>query len=294
MRARPGRWTLVVAVALCVLAPASAGADVQLGQTYSAVGCLTEAQTRIQSVDSVDQSIPSYKAPFDGIIMSWTVIPNDATLAQLKIARPAGGDSFQVVAESDVKVLDIFQIYPIHLPVRAGDIIGIYTDRPCAEPAAGATFHFANGNVPAGTPPGPFTPQTGFRLNVSATMEPDADADGFADETEDDCKREPGPDEGCPLAAAPAPTDVEPPDTQITGGPKQRTKKTFVTFEFTSSEPDPRFECSFDGEPFRPCASPEDEKVRKGKHSFSVRAKDAAGNIDPTPATFDWKVKKKK
>jgi len=34
-------------------------------------------------------------------------------------------------------------------------------------------------------------------------------------------------------------------------------------------------------------------KVRKGKHTFEVRAKDAAGNVDASPATDAWKVKKK-
>ena len=32
----------------------------------------------------------------------------------------------------------------------------------------------------------------------------------------------------------------------------------------------------------------------KGTHTFQVRATDAAGNVDPTPATQSWKVKKKK
>jgi hypothetical protein len=31
-----------------------------------------------------------------------------------------------------------------------------------------------------------------------------------------------------------------------------------------------------------------------GTHTFQVRATDAAGNTDPTPATQSWKVKKKK
>jgi hypothetical protein len=34
--------------------------------------------------------------------------------------------------------------------------------------------------------------------------------------------------------------------------------------------------------------------VKKGKHTFEVRAVDAAGNVDPTPASDTWKRKKKK
>jgi hypothetical protein len=34
--------------------------------------------------------------------------------------------------------------------------------------------------------------------------------------------------------------------------------------------------------------------VKKGKHTFEVRARDAAGNVDQSPASRSFKVKKKK
>ena len=78
-------------------------------------------------------------------------------------------------------------------------------------------------------------------------------------------------------------------------GPKDKTKKRSATFEFSSSEPGSTFECTLDGkQTFKPCTSPITVKVKKGKHSFDVRATDAAGNADPTPASDTWKVKKKK
>jgi DNA-binding beta-propeller fold protein YncE len=88
--------------------------------------------------------------------------------------------------------------------------------------------------------------------------------------------------------------DTDPPDTHITKGPKDKTKNKRATFEFTSTEPGSTFECSLDGKAFAPCASPDTLKVKKGKHRFDVRATDAAGNVDPTPASDAWKVKKKK
>jgi hypothetical protein len=54
------------------------------------------------------------------------------------------------------------------------------------------------------------------------------------------------------------------------------------------------FECKLDGGSFQPCTSPKSVKVKKGTHTFQVRAIDDAGNVDPTPATGSWKVKKKK
>jgi hypothetical protein len=92
----------------------------------------------------------------------------------------------------------------------------------------------------------------------------------------------------------PEPGDTTLPDTQITQGPKVKTSKKSATFAFTSSEAGSTFECKLDDGPFSPCTSPRGVKVGKGKHSFAVRATDAAGNTDPTPATASWKVRKKK
>ena len=97
--------------------------------------------------------------------------------------------------------------------------------------------------------------------------------------------------------------EVEPPgppgdatvlDTTITQKPKDKTKKKTATFEFTASEPGATFECSLDGEPFSACSPPDTLRVKKGKHHFEVRATDAAGNVDGSPASDDWKVRQKK
>jgi hypothetical protein len=115
-------------------------------------------------------------------------------------------------------------------------------------------------------------------LLVNADIEPDCDGDGLGDETQD------------------ALADCAPPDTTITKGPKDRTKKRKATFEFsgTDARAVAGFECSLDGASFTSCVSPLTLKVKKGKHTFSVRAVDAAGNPDGSPATDDWKVKKKR
>jgi hypothetical protein len=101
----------------------------------------------------------------------------------------------------------------------------------------------------------------------------------------------PGPD---PEPDPPPGGDGSPPDTTITGGPKSKEKKGKATFTFISSEAGSTFECSLDGGPFESCTSPEEVKVKKGKHEFAVRARDAAGNVDPSPASQSWTVKKKK
>ncbi len=92
--------------------------------------------------------------------------------------------------------------------------------------------------------------------------------------------------------------DATAPDTEITKGPKKkvRTKKRKkkVKFEFSSDDPSASFECSLDDEDFEPCTSPDKEKVKKGRHSFEVRAVDAAGNVDPTPDLLKFRVKRRR
>lgn len=98
-------------------------------------------------------------------------------------------------------------------------------------------------------------------------------------------------------ATAPADDDVAP-ETTITKGPKKKTRKRTATFEFSSSEAGSTFQCKLDGVGgFESCGSPHEINVKKGKHNFAVRAivaTPAAGFVDETPATFDWKVKKKR
>jgi hypothetical protein len=90
-----------------------------------------------------------------------------------------------------------------------------------------------------------------------------------------------------------APPDTTPPDTAITKGPKKKThsKKAKVVF---SSEPGATFTCKLDKKSAKPCTSPfKAKRLKPGKHKLTVTAVDAAGNADPSPATYRWKVLKK-
>jgi CSLREA domain-containing protein len=92
--------------------------------------------------------------------------------------------------------------------------------------------------------------------------------------------------------------DTEAPQTEITDGPKRKLKtrkrRKRVRFEFNASEPGSSFECSIDGAAFSSCSSPVSFKAKRGKHSFSVRATDEVGNEDSTPASYAFKVKRKR
>jgi hypothetical protein len=85
--------------------------------------------------------------------------------------------------------------------------------------------------------------------------------------------------------------DVTPPDTTITSGPASSTTSTSASFAFTATEAGSAFECQLDGGAYGSCTSPKAySSLAVGSHTFSVRATDAAGNTDATPATATWTI----
>src|SRR5215204_1528515 len=91
---------------------------------------------------------------------------------------------------------------------------------------------------------------------------------------------------------APGSADTTPPDTVINSGPSGTIKTTDTRFTFSSTEANSKFECSLDGADFSACSSPKQYTgLANGSHTFKVRATDAAGNTDQTPASRTWKVR---
>jgi hypothetical protein len=80
------------------------------------------------------------------------------------------------------------------------------------------------------------------------------------------------------------------PETTIGSGPRSGTTALSGTFTFSASEP-AAFECKLDSAAFAPCTSPKSHAgLSRREHTFAVRAIDAAGNPDPTPAIHRWTI----
>jgi uncharacterized repeat protein (TIGR01451 family) len=85
--------------------------------------------------------------------------------------------------------------------------------------------------------------------------------------------------------------DATAPETTIESGPNGSTPATTANFDFSSNEAGVTYECSLDGGAFVPCTDPSTfSNLGTGSHTLAVRAKDTAGNVDPTPATRSWTV----
>ena len=85
--------------------------------------------------------------------------------------------------------------------------------------------------------------------------------------------------------STPSPPDTDAPQTAITKAPPQRSTRSWAKFRFISDDSGSAFFCKLDRRPFRLCRSPRIYRhLRPGRHTFKVKAVDAAGNADPTPA----------
>jgi hypothetical protein len=85
--------------------------------------------------------------------------------------------------------------------------------------------------------------------------------------------------------------DTGAPDTTITANPTALTNSTSAPFSFTADESPATFECKLDVGTFAACTSPQNYSgLAEGSHTFQVRAKDSANNVDGTPASYTWTI----
>jgi hypothetical protein len=86
---------------------------------------------------------------------------------------------------------------------------------------------------------------------------------------------------------------VEPPRARIVKHPKRKSARRKAKFRFTANEP-VVFQCKLDRHAWKTCGATFAKRVGRGKHRFKLRAIDSLGQVDPTPAKWRWKVKRRR
>jgi hypothetical protein len=92
------------------------------------------------------------------------------------------------------------------------------------------------------------------------------------------------------------PPDETPPATMITrivvNSNKGKAKVRFTGSDQGQPQSHPiTFRCRLDGRGYAPCSSPKRYRnLRAGRHKIRVRARDKAGNLDPTPASRTFRI----
>ncbi len=149
------------------------------------------------------------------------------------------------------------------------------------------------------SPPGTPAPAIPAGSSVTRSIAPGCATLLEATDDSDDSATDFAPTSPSPRSNSVAPTettcsgggDTDPPQTKIRKAPKGKIDADTVKVRFKSDEPGSSCECKLDRKPYKPCHSPRKLKhLDDGKHKFRVRATDAAGNTDPSPAKAKFKV----
>jgi len=191
-----------------LLTAGSASAATTIGQN-GAGGAGTGAGTFIQT--ATGPGVPSYVVPAGGgVITSWSFLAGSSANEQdkLKLVRTtATPNQFFVVGEGALETMtpNALNTFPVRIPVRAGDLLGLFTadgkNSTVSTLTTGNTNAFASTDPPANTT---FTgaPESSNHeaYNISARVEADGDNDGWGDETQDKCFGTTGSVQGCPQA----------------------------------------------------------------------------------------------
>ncbi|HEX5750978.1 MAG TPA: Ig-like domain-containing protein [Archangium sp.] len=97
---------------------------------------------------------------------------------------------------------------------------------------------------------------------------------------------------GSPSASNVFTVDTVPPETEIISAPPKSSNSRLAAFEFGSPSGATDFDCRLDdARSFAACGpTPVFTKLSDGEHTLQVRARDSAGNVDPSPAIYQWTV----
>src|SRR3954470_7352826 len=194
------RRLLSVLALLVACSPASAATTLGSVSPSAANGC-TAGDVYV----NYESASPSFVAPGPGVVTSFTVsgAGNAGKKVELFLMRPAPSgyaDPWTVKAKSAIFTLagNATETFSgLHLKAAKDDIVGLGAVDALSNCYAAATSAdnavraYGTGSSDGGTATS-LQSLAGVRVNVSATLEPDADGDGFGDETQD----------GCPVNAA--------------------------------------------------------------------------------------------
>jgi hypothetical protein len=204
----------IVAASLATLAMGSATAVAATEFGSNCTANRAEEGTPLTLIQLTQNNVPTV-APTSGVVTSWKIrlVPIPISVPQqLKVFRAtANPTQFQVVGESAVSnVISGENVFPTRIPIQAGDRLGLFGNSTigtlfCGEsPEAespGNSVGVIPGNATAGTTATLALTETEQLVPAIAVIEPDADNDGFGDETQDKCPQNAALQVPCPVVA---------------------------------------------------------------------------------------------
>lgn len=229
-----GAIAAVVAIAVIGATPASAATE--FGSTCSAEKSVPTTYT-LTTLSAPSSTLP-LTAPVSGVVTKVKVqlsLPLPLSIPeQVKLLKPAGGKSYTVTSQAEVHTVTGSLVTETRMPVQAGERLAVrglpFTYMGSSYP--GYEFYCEDpasvlGVNPADVPQGStaeFSEAPVGQLPLSAVIEPDADHDGYGDETQDKCPQSAAVQTECPTVTVEATASA---------------KRSSVTVLVTTSNPAP-------------------------------------------------------
>jgi hypothetical protein len=151
-------------------------------------------------------------APDAGVLTEWRVDSGQAgSLSEtVKVLHPGGGSVVRVTGESTGTVGPGLNDFPTRLPIEAGDRLAVYlapgtSPLLCTEPKENTLLEAYEGDSSLGSTISMIEDPAQVRFPLVGVIEPDADGDGFGDETQDQCPQSAATQGPCPVSAPASP-----------------------------------------------------------------------------------------
>ncbi|HEU4737993.1 MAG TPA: hypothetical protein VFS54_02800, partial [Solirubrobacterales bacterium] len=219
MRSKFAVTILAATLVISALGAASASAATQAGN--NCVGNDGVDGITFVGLSSAPGNPPA-TIPVSGVISKWTFnvepIESGFYSQALKIFRATGApQQYQVIGESAQGSLSSgLNTFTTRIPVRAGDLIGnngLFFGEPfviyCETENPADRFGIFDGNPTLGSTATTADDAEGFQIPIVVFIEPDADNDGFGDETQDACPQSAAFQTPCPPVALSTSTQVK-------------------------------------------------------------------------------------
>jgi hypothetical protein len=200
------RFPLALAAVLAALAlPAAASGAVTIGSNLAGTGtngpggCNTICTGVNVNLPATSTAANGLTSPINGVVVKWRVkSASSGNPVSFRVLRPGAGTTYTGAGTSTPGTTNgATAEFATRLKINAGDGVGLNPGNSAlvwSNNAAATVAHwsvtngFNNGLADGQTAPGATSNQ---ELLVQAVVEPDADGDGFGDETQDGCPADP-------------------------------------------------------------------------------------------------------
>jgi hypothetical protein len=205
-------WIVGVAACAVMIVAQPAAAATEVGNKCAAEGG-DSGSILVSLANAPGDPLPA-AIPADGVITRWSFslgvppIEGSSLTATLKVFRRIDiPDHLQVVGESAPMFLTLgTQSAPTRVPVKAGDLLGALATTGgesgvlyCDTGNEGERVGIISGIAPPGSEVAIEKELSGLQNPVVVFVEPDADHDGYGDETQDGCPQSAAVQAACPV-----------------------------------------------------------------------------------------------